>query len=124
MNDVKDRSKRVIIVEDDALIALDIEDILLGAGLDVIGCFHTVSAAMDQIDRDVPDLALLDYNLGSETSIPIAERLKELNVPFLFISGQTQRVVLSDMKTTHKVIGKPFQPKRLVSEVISMTSER
>lgn len=117
MNTKKEYAKRVIIVEDDAFIALDIEDILLDAGFDVIGCFQTLPSALEEIERAVPDMALLDYNLGQDTSIPVAERLQELGVPFIFISGQTRRVVLSDMKTVHTVVSKPFDPKQLVSEV-------
>lgn len=108
---------RVIVVEDDAFIALDIEDVLLGANFDVIGCFSNVSDTLDLLDQTRPDFAVLDYNLGKETSVPIARRLLKLSIPFMFLSGQTRDVVLEDFEQDYPVMAKPFRPSQLISKV-------
>lgn len=108
---------RVIVVEDDAFIALDIEDVLLGADFDVIGCFSNVNDTLALLDQTRPDFAILDYNLGKETSVPIAKRLLTLSIPFMFLSGQTRDVVLEDFDDDYPVMGKPFRPSQLISEV-------
>lgn len=108
----------VLIVEDDAFIALDLEDVLSEAGFQVTGPVSTVSDAMALLDGDVrPDVALLDYNLGQETSIPIAQRLERLGIPFLFLSGQVSSVVLGGTTTDPLVMSKPFIPNHLVNTI-------
>jgi CheY-like chemotaxis protein len=74
-------------VEDSQIIALDAEDILkrLGAG-DVLTA-GTVEHALGGVDKSKPDLALLDINLGDQTSFAIADRLHHLGIPFLFATG-------------------------------------
>ena len=108
----------VLIVEDDAFIALDIEDVLAEAGFRISGTVATVGDALDLlIGDDLPDVALLDYNLGDETSIPVAHRLEALDVPFLFLSGQVSSVMLGKTRTQPLVLSKPFVPKHLVQTV-------
>ena len=109
-------AKRILIVEDDAFIALDLEDVFEGAGFEVVGIVATVDAALSLLRRESVDVAVLDYNLGVETSIPIAQTLDRKGVPFLFLSGQTRRVVLSDSGVEPLVLSKPFVPDHLVSE--------
>ena len=109
-------AKRILIVEDDAFIALDLEDVFEGAGFEVVGIVATVDAALSLLRRESVDVAVLDYNLGVETSIPIAQTLDSKGVPFLFLSGQTRRVVLSDSGVEPLVLSKPFVPDHLVSE--------
>ena len=79
--------RHVLIVEDQFLIALDLEDELrsfAAASADVVA---TVADAMATIAARKPDLAILDIDLGGETTEAIAERLAELGVPFLFATG-------------------------------------
>jgi DNA-binding response OmpR family regulator len=80
--------RRVLIVEDETLVALLIEDFLDELGLAHVGPFRTVDAAIEAIKAEPIDLALLDINLGNgETSYPIAEVLERIGVPFVFVSG-------------------------------------
>lgn len=84
-----DAPHSVLIVEDNLIIALDAEDIFRSLGTEEVSVIATVEAAVAEIEsRDVPfDFALLDINLGSETSYPLALKLLEMNVPFAFASG-------------------------------------
>ena len=77
----------VLIVEDDAIIALDFEDTILGFGVKTVRTAGNVARALDLIAQRAPDFALLDVSLMREKSFAIAERLETLNVPFIFITG-------------------------------------
>ena len=114
------RGKRILIVEDDAFIALDLEDVFEAAGFKVVGIAASVDAALEIIDSNPIDVAVLDYNLGVETSLDIAHRLDAMGVPFLFLSGQTRTVVLDDADVQPIVLNKPFVPAHLVNETRSL----
>lgn len=77
----------VLIVEDDPIIAIDFEDRLLGFGVGAVRTAGSVTQALDAIAKRTPDFALLDVELIRETSFAIAERLIELKVPFVFVTG-------------------------------------
>jgi len=79
---------RVLVVEDDALIALDIANQLASAGFQVVGPAVSVVRAMKLIDDHGCDIAVLDVNLGDrETSEPIARELRARAKPFIVLSG-------------------------------------
>ncbi len=110
-------AKRVLIVEDDAFIALDLEDVFIDAGFEVVGIAASVESALSLVRETEIDVAVLDYNLGVETSIAIAIELDSRGIPFLFLSGQTRRVVLDNSGIEPLVLNKPFIPAHLVTEI-------
>jgi DNA-binding response OmpR family regulator len=75
---------RLLIVEDDPLIALDIEGTVEDAGAVIAGSARTVGQALSLISDTIIDAAVLDYRLETETATPWADRLIELRVPFIF----------------------------------------
>jgi CheY-like chemotaxis protein len=77
----------VLIVEDDAIIALDFEETLLGLGVAIVRTAATVTQALALIAERAPDFALLDVGLFDENSFAVASRLRELNVRFAFVTG-------------------------------------
>jgi len=79
----------VMIVEDEPLIAMAMEALVEDEGGKVLGPFSNMSAALKaaQFAQDI-DCAMLDYNLGKESSAPVADALAARNIPFVFISGQ------------------------------------
>ena len=79
--------KKVLVVEDEWLIAASLEDSLTAQGFAVVGPAASVSMALDLIEAEPLDFALLDVSLGTEKSFPIADRLRSLSVPFLFLTG-------------------------------------
>lgn len=80
--------QRILIVEDEMLVALELITTLEEAGLTVIGPAATLEAAMEQLDRHRFSLAILDVNLGrGESSAPLAERLQSLGIPFFVTTG-------------------------------------
>jgi CheY-like chemotaxis protein len=77
----------VLIVEDDPIIALGLEDIILGFGVKTMRSASSVAKALEMIAERAPDFALLDVGLVREKSFAVAERLEALKVPFAFVTG-------------------------------------
>jgi DNA-binding response OmpR family regulator len=98
---------RVLVVEDEYLVAVLIEDMLESAGCVVIGPIARVPEALDAVDRDTYDAAVLDINLGGEHSDPVAEALSRRNVPFLFVTGYGRGGLPNDY-AGRPCIHKPF----------------
>lgn len=78
---------RVLILEDSALIALDMEDVLSDNGYFVVGPAMTVADALEKIETNNVDVAIVDLNLNGERSYQVADALRHRNIPFLFLSG-------------------------------------
>ena len=79
--------ERVLVVEDEPLIAFDVADHLREAGFEVVGPAASVSAALKLLESQGCDLAVLDVNLGRETAAPIADVLATKSLPFVALSG-------------------------------------
>jgi CheY-like chemotaxis protein len=77
----------VLVVEDDPIIAMDLEDTVLGFGVKTVRVAATVSRALAHIAERAPDFALLDIGLVQEKSFAVAERLEALGIPFAFVTG-------------------------------------
>ncbi|NNE57257.1 MAG: response regulator [Hellea sp.] len=107
-------TKTILIVEDDPFIALDLQDTFENEGFEVFGPVAAVDEALSLLERGIPDVAMLDYNLGRETSIPLAHQLDKISVPYIFVSGQVDRVVTGNDQRQQTVVSKPFDPDRLI----------
>jgi two-component SAPR family response regulator len=79
--------RRVLIVEDEFLLAMELEALLKRDGCEVLGPASTVEWALALIYNDEPDLALLDVNLKGVRATPVAAALRERGVPFVVITG-------------------------------------
>lgn len=79
--------KSILIVEDEFLIAMDLETYLEDSGYDIVGPVGTVAQAMAKIDTNIIHAAILDFNLKDGTSEPIARKLIEKTVGVIFLSG-------------------------------------
>ena len=80
-------NKRVLVVEDDALLAIDIANQLSDAGFDVVGPATSAAKALRLVEETGCDAAVLDVNLGSETAEPVAHELRARGTPFVVLSG-------------------------------------
>ena len=100
--------QKVMLVEDSLIIALDAEDVLGRLGADRVTTASTVEGALDILEGTQPSLAMLDINLGDRDSFPIADRLKEMGVPFLFASGYGEQAQLPDNHAGRPVVQKPY----------------
>lgn len=108
--------RRILIVEDEYLIAMEVKRWLQRAGAEVVGPAPTVQRALDLIDDDI-DAAVLDLNLGGKaTAFPIADRLSALGVPHLFATGDVQVSQGSGYEDRPR-LEKPFMEAELVRAV-------
>jgi DNA-binding NarL/FixJ family response regulator len=90
---------RILIVEDEILIALDLAAALRDLGFDVIGPAATLAAGIELLDSDAPDGALLDINLGrGETSYPLARTCMARRVWFAFVTALDPANIPQDMR--------------------------
>jgi DNA-binding response OmpR family regulator len=104
---------RILIVDDEPLIAMDIASVVEKAGCEVVGMAGTVRRALGLIDRGACDVAVLDANLNGESAEPIAAALRQRGAPFLVISGYAGRQ-LSGAFVGAPFMVKPYSPERLV----------
>jgi light-regulated signal transduction histidine kinase (bacteriophytochrome) len=102
------RGKRVLLVEDSLIIALDAEDLLDRLGAKLVTTESSAVGAIAAIETDRPDLAILDINLGDHDSVPIANRLSELGVPFIFATGYGEQSQLPEVHRSRPVLQKPY----------------
>jgi CheY-like chemotaxis protein len=108
-------SRRILVVEDEYLIASEIEACLLRAGAEVDGPWPNVKFALASLDQGGRlDAAILDVNLGhGELAYPIAERLDQLAIPYLFATGNTRGLEALPY-TAHLWLEKPITDERLL----------
>jgi CheY-like chemotaxis protein len=86
------KALRILLVEDDGLVAMMLEDMLGDLGCELVGSFVRVGAALAWIEAGGEvDAALLDVNLGDESVFPVAEALRARGVPFAFTPPDTAK---------------------------------
>lgn len=114
-------NQHILIVEDEFLIALDLEETVHEAGAQAVGPVGTVGEALALLEQQTVSGAILDVNLGSELSIAIAEQLQQRQVPFIYHSGQSE--LLSDPTWPKApVVSKPATPAGLVAALAETIS--
>jgi DNA-binding response OmpR family regulator len=105
---------RVLVVEDDPLMAMDLEDSLAQAGAAVVGLCRSVEDAMARAAVDDFAVAVLDFSLGQDTASPVARRLACRGVPFVLYTGKSRRDP-SLAEWACPIVEKPASPRTLVS---------
>jgi CheY-like chemotaxis protein len=108
--------KRVLIVEDDMIMALVVEDFLLECGCVPVGPCANVANALETVGSQVFDLAVLDVNLAGETVYPVADALTKRGIPFLFTSGYGDQAIPAG-HGNWMVCAKPFSGQDLVTKL-------
>lgn len=103
----------VLLVEDQALIAMDTEELLSTLGAIKVSIAASVEAALNSIELAAPDCAVLDLNLGSSSSEQVAARLGEVGIPFVFATGYRDGIHIPDQFTGVPVVRKPVAEKAL-----------
>lgn len=109
--------RRVLVVEDEALIALEIESSLLALGVDVVGPTGSLATAMKLADDPTLDAAILDVNIrGGQKVYPVAELLAARGIPFILASGYGDWV-LPDALRDQPRLTKPYTSAELQDHV-------
>ena len=105
------KGKRILVVEDEALIAVMVEDMLAELGSVVVGPAATIPAALALVKSEVIDAAVLDVNVRGERIDPVAEALFARGVPVLFATGYGEVRLAKAHKAA--VIDKPYTQEKL-----------
>ncbi|GGD65274.1 GAF domain-containing protein [Erythrobacter arachoides] len=111
----------VLVVEDSMIIAMDAEDMLRSLGFRTVIVASSAATALQELARHEPLFAILDYNLGDETSEAVAERLTALGVPFWFVTGYGDAVAQLSSSDARGVIQKPYSKSDLEGIVTSLS---
>jgi DNA-binding response OmpR family regulator len=111
------QGKRVMIVEDESLVALMIEDILLEQECEILGPYTNLADALTAAHGETMDVALLDVNLRGVKIYPVARALSDRGVPFLLLSGYGADAVPAD-EPSWRACAKPFTPEDLIRMLI------
>ena len=96
-----------VVVEDEMIVSLLVEDMLATLGCTDVVHAASVSTALDEIAKAVPDIAVLDVNLGNEMVYPVAERLNVAGVPFVFTTGYGRGAIKLEW-AARPCVQKPF----------------
>lgn len=110
---------RVLIVEDEPLVALEMEAVLRRGGFEIAACVGSLNKALDVLNNGNCDIGVLDANLRGESVEPVAVALRQCGKPFLFVSGYG-RVHLPSKFLDALVIPKPFHPAELIRAVMQI----
>jgi CheY-like chemotaxis protein len=114
---------RILVVEDEGLVAMMLEDLLDDLGCEVAYSASTVSQALAWLEGGgAPDAALLDINLGAEPVFPVAEELSRRGVPFAFSTGYGGAP--DPRFRDAPLLGKPIRLERLTAVLRGFGQER
>ena len=110
---------RILIVEDEMLVAMNVEDMLLDLGHEVAGIASRLAPALALAKEAEIDAAILDVNLAGEQSFPVAELLDGRGIPFLFATGYGLQGIEERFRT-RVVLQKPFRATDLGEALASL----
>ena len=110
------RALRVLLVEDEGMLALMIAEMLTCLGHVVVGPVGRLGRALELARREALDVAILDVNLRGAASYPVAEVLAARGIPFVFSTGYEHDTVREPF-STRPLLQKPFQETDLQVEI-------
>ncbi|GMN12607.1 response regulator [Altererythrobacter sp. MTPC7] len=107
----------ILVAEDERIIGFDLCETVAEAGYEVDGPFEAVSSAMLAYQKNKPDLAILDVQLGDGVVFPLAEKMMAEDVPVIFHSGHYSGDDVSRRFPRSRTLSKPTAPAQILSEV-------
>ncbi|HWG03577.1 MAG TPA: response regulator [Beijerinckiaceae bacterium] len=110
--------KRILVVEDEPFIALELEEMIVDLGGTLAGSFAQVGEALVVIQTGGVDAAILDVNLGTQRVDPVADALAALNCPFVFTTGYG-RIGVPGAYSDRAVVEKPFTYDDIAAALIA-----
>lgn len=113
---VTTRALKVLIVEDESLVAMLIEDVVTDLGHDVVAIAGRLEQGIELAGRLAVDIAIVDLNLNGQRTFPIAEILKSRGIPIVFATGYGVSGVTEEWRGA-PVLQKPFQPRDLEAAI-------
>src|SRR5215475_15184184 len=107
------RGARILIVEDESILAMDLETRLKGQGCDVIGLASREAKALELLERDRPDAVVLDLNLNGKLPTDLVDALVARQVPFVIVTGYSKRQFDSPALQGAPRLDKPIKTEEL-----------
>ena len=104
----------LMLVEDQMLVALDVEHMLADHGFSNVMTAPSAADALRRLETLTPDMAVLDVNLGSGTSLPVARELRRRGIPFVFATGYGDSAMIPEEFSGVSVVRKPYEAETLV----------
>jgi DNA-binding response OmpR family regulator len=114
--------KRVLVAEDAWHVARALKGVLEETGLAVIGPAASVAQAEDLLERDSPDLAVVDINLKSELSYSLIDKLHDRGVPVIVVTGYAY--LSKPVAKPAVMLQKPFSGSALLAKVLELVTSR
>ena len=114
---------KVLVVEDNYVLAESMRWALQGLGCEVIGPVPTSQKALELMDAATIDVAILDIDLQGLSSTPIARKLGDLGLPFLFLTGYESVALLPDDLHEVRCLTKPVDPDDLAQAILEQMRE-
>lgn len=109
--------RRILVVEDDFLVSLTTTDMLESIGCEIVGPAARLTAALQLVQSESLDAAILDINISGEMIWPVAEELQRRGVPFLFLSAYPQLSVVPKFFEAIARLEKPLEKSRLLNQL-------
>ena len=108
---------KVFVVEDESLVAMQLEDMLADFGCDLVGLAMRVNRAMEMLSKvEEVDIAVLDVNIGGDKIYPVAEYLRERGVPIVFATGYGRAGVEPDWQSC-EILQKPYTATEVAAKL-------
>jgi CheY-like chemotaxis protein len=114
---------RVLVVEDEFLLAMMLEDTLNEEGCIIVGPFGRVAEAIQAATEEQIDLAVLDVNVAGEKVFPVADLLDRSGVPFILLTGYGEKAVPQD-RQHWQTCDKPYRPEQLIEVLLKKAGSR
>ncbi len=109
---VDGRHKRVLIIEDELMMAMMLDYMLTGLGYDSAGTAQCLDEALSKIDQESFEAVILDVNLNGQSTFDLAEVLEKKHVPFVFSTGY-DKDVLPEKYRYYPILQKPYSQAQL-----------
>lgn len=122
MEQAPKETARVLVVEDDLLIALDLSSIIENAGCIVLGPAPSVEEALSILAKAEPVAAFLDENLNGMSVAPVAHELDHRRIPFWILSGYAQSISSDPLLQKARRIRKPVSPQQIQEAITNYLS--
>jgi two-component SAPR family response regulator len=116
-------ARRILIVEDEMIVALFIEDLLDELGHKAVGTISRLDEAIARADNIDFDMAILDVHLQGKEVFPFAELLAAKGVPFVFATGYGERGIPERLRSA-PTLQKPFRPEELADMIVKLTASK
>jgi DNA-binding response OmpR family regulator len=116
-------TRTVLVLDDEVWVATSVVDILAEFGLRVAGPFRSNATALSYLADHTPDVAILDFNVSDGTSGRTAERLIELQTPFLVVSGSPKESSIGTEFRRAEWLEKPFSEAALIARISRLLTQ-